>query len=244
MANLAKRIRRLLFPLRFTPLHPQWLVFIGQGLSRRIVSREAQGKVLDIGCGDRWASHAMASDCDYVGLDYPATVIKGYTGRADVFADAGRLPFANASFNSVLLLDVLEHLPDPQTAISECARVLAPEGKLIAHVPFMYPLHDEPYDFQRWTGYGLRSLCERSGFFVYALEPVGHPCAVAAALVALSLAKSWADALSSRHLTSVLLPVVLVAIPIVNLSGWLLSKLFPSSAFMPIGYRMIAIKAT
>ena len=60
-------------------------------------------------------------------------------------------PFTDAQFESVLLLDVLEHLRAPEVCITEIERVLKIRGKLFLKVPFLYPVHDAPFDFHRWT---------------------------------------------------------------------------------------------
>jgi hypothetical protein len=57
--------------------------------------------------------------------------------------------------------------------MGEIARVLAPGGTLIMNVPFMYWLHEEPYDFHRYTSFALRRLSESAGLEVKELEPIG-----------------------------------------------------------------------
>ncbi len=74
--------------------------------------------------------------------------------------DAHRLPFANESFYSVLCTEVLEHCINPQLVVSELRRVLKPNGKLLLTTRFMFPLHEVPHDYFRFTKYGLRMLCK------------------------------------------------------------------------------------
>lgn len=76
----------------------------------------------------------------------------------DVVGDAHELPFEDASFEQVLCTEVLEHLHTPQQAIDEMYRVLKPGGRLILTTRFIYPLHDSPHDYFRFTKYGLRHL--------------------------------------------------------------------------------------
>src|SRR5262249_32402332 len=68
------------------------------------------------------------------------------------------LPFADATFERVLCVEVLEHLHDPALAVAEMRRVLAPGGLLLLTTRFAYPLHDEPHDYFRYTVHGLRHL--------------------------------------------------------------------------------------
>ena len=78
--------------------------------------------------------------------------------RPDVTADAAALPLASASADGVVLCEVLEHLPEPRRAIEEALRVLRPGGVLCGSVPFLFPVHGDPFDFARYTEQGLRRL--------------------------------------------------------------------------------------
>lgn len=55
-------------------------------------------------------------------------------------------------------MEVLEHVKNPFNAIKEIQRVLKPGGIIIGSTPFVFPIHDEPHDFYRYTKYGLRNL--------------------------------------------------------------------------------------
>jgi SAM-dependent methyltransferase len=72
--------------------------------------------------------------------------------------DAHHLPFADASLPVVLCTEVLEHCHDPQRVVDECWRVLAPGGRLVLTTRFVFPIHDAPGDYYRYTVYGLRHL--------------------------------------------------------------------------------------
>ncbi|KKQ77576.1 MAG: Methyltransferase type 11 [Parcubacteria group bacterium GW2011_GWC1_38_6] len=76
----------------------------------------------------------------------------------DVVSSVYGLPFDDSSFDIVLCMVVLEHLEDPKKAIAEMLRVLRPGGKILISVPFLFPIHDSPNDFWRFTKYGLRVL--------------------------------------------------------------------------------------
>jgi SAM-dependent methyltransferase len=238
-----QRMKRWLSPLQGTPLHPQWLVLSEAENTRRVLAQTARGVVLDIGCGDRWLEPCLKHSTRYVGLDFPATVSKGYAGHPDVFGDGQRLPFASGSFDSLVLLDVLEHMPTPSAAMTESHRVLKPGGVLVVQVPFLYPLHDEPDDFQRWTEHGLRALFAAHHFNISNMTRLGHPLETAAALFAIALANSLLDAGRKMRPALLLAPLLMAAIPLVNLSGWVLARILPASSIMPMGYRVIAHKS-
>ena len=104
---------------------------------------------LDIGCSN---SPYIKYFPNRIGLD----VQDG--SNIDVVADAHKLPFENEKFDNILCTEVLEHLHSPHLAISEMKRVLKKDGKLILSTRFIFPLHDTPNDYYRYTKYGLRHL--------------------------------------------------------------------------------------
>jgi SAM-dependent methyltransferase len=78
-----------------------------------------------------------------------------------VIGDAQTLGLAAGVFDVVLCTEVLEHLPEPQSAIDEMFRVLKPGGTLLLTTRFLFPIHDAPHDYFRFTKYGLRHLLRR-----------------------------------------------------------------------------------
>ena len=238
------QLRRLFQPLVRTPLHPQWLVLREKDATRSAVLRVSNGCVIDIGCGDRWLAEEIGKDGNYIGLDYPPTVAQGYPGMPDVFGNASQLPFRDAVADTVLLLDVLEHLRAPVAAITEAARILKPGGSLILQVPFLYPVHDAPNDYQRWTRDGLQFMLAEHGLVVTEESAYGRPLETAAALGAIGLAKSGLNILTRRRVAILVLPLIAALIPLVNVSGWLLGVILPADPFMPLSYRLVTVKRT
>jgi SAM-dependent methyltransferase len=80
---------------------------------------------------------------------------------------------ASAQYDALLASELLEHLPCPEAALSEFARVMRPGGVLILTVPFLSRLHEEPHDYFRYTEHGLRLLLRRHGFLVGEIVPIG-----------------------------------------------------------------------
>ena len=85
-----------------------------------------------------------------------------------IVGDAQALGLAGASFDIVLCTEMLEHVPEPQRAVDEMWRVLKPGGLLLLTTRFLFPIHDAPHDYFRFTKYGLRHLLRR--FDIVSLE--------------------------------------------------------------------------
>jgi SAM-dependent methyltransferase len=78
--------------------------------------------------------------------------------KPNIFADVTTTPLKPKSVDCILCTEVLEHLKDPQTCVDEIHRLLRDDGLVFASTPFFYPVHADPYDFQRFTEDGLRHL--------------------------------------------------------------------------------------
>lgn len=112
------------------------------------------GRTLDIGCGN-----AIYGDL------FPNRVTVDIERRpgiaVDVIADAHNLStFPENTFDVVLCTEVLEHLHTPAKAIAEFERTLKPGGVLLLTTRFVFPLHDTPHDYYRYTKYGLQYLLQ------------------------------------------------------------------------------------
>lgn len=136
-----------------------------------------KGILLNAGCGDITYEFIYKNWVDNLVLyDWPQTVHN--KDSIDLFGSVMELPFADNVFDVVLCTEVLEHIPEPQKTLSEFFRVLKPTGHVILSVPFIYQMHEQPYDFFRYTYYGLRYLLEKSGFLIISCEARGEILAV------------------------------------------------------------------
>jgi SAM-dependent methyltransferase len=95
------------------------------------------------------------------------------TGEIDIVSDITSVPQPDASFDVVLCTEVLEHVPEPLAVLRGIARVLKPGGRLYLAAPQSWHQHQKPYDFFRYTSFGLRHLLARSGLEVVELSPMG-----------------------------------------------------------------------
>jgi len=128
------------------------------------------GRVLDVGAGKLPYKPFLngGGRAEYVSLD-----IKDRGGTIDYVGDAQNLPFEKETFDVVFCSQVLEHLPEPQKALDEFARVLRPGGRLVLTVPHLGYLHNEPHDYYRYTKHGLTYMAGKTGLKVKEIRPIG-----------------------------------------------------------------------
>jgi len=137
-------------------------------LSRELLSHFPRAKApaalaLDMGCGTaRHRGVCERAGFTYVGLDYDAP-------EASILGDAHALPFADASFEFILLIAVLEHLRFPDVALREARRVLKPGGRLIGDVAFLEPYHSD--SFYNHSHLGLWNRLHDAGLTIDRIAP-------------------------------------------------------------------------
>jgi SAM-dependent methyltransferase len=224
-------------------LHPQYFLQKQSARRREIIESHLNGKVLDIGSGDAEPRYSIKETvASYITLDLPQTNVK-YLKRPLVFADAHALPFEEGVFDGVLLLEVLEHVRHPTQALAEAYRVLREGGTLCVSTPFLYPLHDEPYDFFRFSVYGLRELLRQEHWQIIFEDEYSNFLIFSALSWNLYLMHQMQRlAEQSRYLTLIItLPIVALLVLCANLLAMSFKFLFSRSRF-PINYCFIARK--
>lgn len=235
-------IKKILRSVSHTLLHPQWFVYKNNHNHHSEIGEKATGKVLDIGCADQFIKKYLSSDTYYIGLDYYSTAIEWYGTTPVVFADAQQLPFSDGIIDTVLLLDVLEHIPKFDLCLSEIYRVLKTKGTLILQVPFLYPIHDAPLDFHRWTIFGLLQCAGNNGFVVKGKTFMGKPIETAGLMFNVALCKLLVNWFRSKSPVLILGVVFIPTVFVVNMLCWLLALVSPPDDFMPLGYRLVLEK--
>lgn len=123
------------------------------------------GRTLDVGCGTKPYEKLFLSTTSYIGLELDA-VANRKNKKADYFYTGTTFPFRNDEFDSVIVNEVLEHVFSPSDFLSEIYRVLKPNGILLMTVPFVWDEHEQPFDYARYSSFGLKHLLEKSGFEV------------------------------------------------------------------------------
>jgi SAM-dependent methyltransferase len=177
-----------------------------------------RARLLDAGAGEGdYREYFFAQR--YTGLDLGIGDAAWDYSRLDVLGDLAALPFPEATFDAVLNIVTLEHVPDPARVVAELARVLAPGGRILIVAPLEWEEHQQPHDYYRFTRYGLRRMLEQAGLREIDVQPVGGffrllarrlwnalqffpgPLALVAGLVFAppALVLPWLDALDRRR---------------------------------------------
>jgi SAM-dependent methyltransferase len=137
------------------------------------LEQHAKGKLLDLGCGKVPLYEAYREFVtDIICIDWSNTLHKNE--YLDYELDlTKKLPFSDKEFDTIILSDVLEHIPVPGQLWKEMTRILLRNGKIIINVPFYYWLHEEPHDYYRYTEFALRRFVEICGLRLIKLQPIG-----------------------------------------------------------------------
>ena len=177
------------------------------------------GRLLDVGCGSKPYQKYFAAS-EYIGLD-----MQGRNKHADRFYDGKTFPFSDGEFDAVLTSEVLEHVFNPDEFLSEINRVLRDGGVLLLTVPFVWDEHEQPFDYARYSSFGLRHLLESHGFAIIEHRKTMDDIRVIFQLVNAYIYKKT---VTGSWRMNLLLTVILMA-PF-NVLGELFAKILPNNS--------------
>jgi SAM-dependent methyltransferase len=213
-----------------------WLVtqLVADAYGRHLAA-QAHGRLVDLGCGTvplYAAYRPLVSEITCIDWSGDAAS----TRHLDVAHDLNQpLPLDSNRYDTAILSDVLEHIRHPEALLAEVARILAPGGKLLLNVPFFYWLHEQPYDYFRYSEHALRSFIEQCGLRLVLLEGLGGAPEVLADVLGKHLNEvPWVGPVASRLLQR---------------SAWAVARLPPLSRALapsrqrfPMAYFLVAEK--
>ncbi|MDQ6990589.1 MAG: class I SAM-dependent methyltransferase [Mariprofundaceae bacterium] len=129
-------------------------------LKERALSLFKNDKVLIVGSAGSGKMPRYQADfpAGAIGLDIDEPA------KPDVLGDALFLPFTDESVPFVYCEALLEHVPEPQRVVDEVYRALKPGGQAFFYVPFLYPYHESPDDYFRFTKSGMAYLCRNFSY--------------------------------------------------------------------------------
>lgn len=167
------------------------------------------GDFLDLGCGRMPYRNIIEKDSSikkYIGID-----IKNENYQLDIkpdfYWDSNRIPLENNVIDSAMLIEVLEHIPNPINTLKELSRVIKKDGVLLITVPFLWTLHDVPYDEYRYTPFALKRMIEEEAFEILEMESFGSWHASMASMLALYVKRATSGR-RKKILTFLLTPLI------------------------------------
>lgn len=141
----------------------------------KAINKYSKGKLLDIGCGNKPYGKIFEGLIDeYIGCD----IVQSDLNKVDIICPANKIPLEDCSFDTIFSTQTIEHVEDCQGLVNESFRLLKQGGYFILSGPFNWQLHEEPYDFFRFTKHGFKYMLEKAGFEVVEIIENGGMWAV------------------------------------------------------------------
>jgi SAM-dependent methyltransferase len=127
-------------------------------------SNAISGKTLDVGCGSKPYIGLFSNITTYIGMDIEQSGHKHQREYIDVFYDGETFPFPENEFDSLVFFEVLEHVFNPDTFFKQISKVVKKDGHCLVTIPFIWGEHEQPYDFARYSSFGLKHIFHKHGF--------------------------------------------------------------------------------
>lgn len=211
--------------------------FIRRSLYLAIKNKAPQlsGKMMDFGCGRKPYRNLFTVE-EYVGVDIKVSGHDHNNSLVDIYYDGETIPVETEYFDSVFCSEVLEHLFEPDKILREINRTMKPGGSILLTAPFCWNEHEIPYDYARYSSFGIRYLLEKNGFTVMNEQKTGSFMRVIVQLITLYFyegLKKWKGA-------GLLLSMLIIA-PI-NIVSCFLLMLLPSNKSLYFNNVIVAAK--
>ena len=164
--KLKEVIKKQQFNPKLTGLFTNPFYFARKGLAVEIkkFAPEISGRVLDVGCGKKPYKEFFHYS-DYIGLEIDSKNTR-QNSLADIFYNSKTFPFRDNTFDAIVLNQVFEHVFTPTTFFNEIYRVLKPGGRLLITLPFVWDEHEQPYDYARYTSFGIAHILKSHDFHI------------------------------------------------------------------------------
>lgn len=193
-------------------------------------SRHITGKTLDVGSGSKPYRALFKNSSEYIGMDIEQSGHKHQYEYIDVFYDGKTFPFEENSFDSLVFFEVLEHVFNPDSFFSEIKRVLKPHGQCVFTIPFMWGEHEQPYDYARYSSFGLKHMFDTHGF-----EIVEHKKYLTDFRLIFLLINSYLYTTFKKYLPGISAWVFIIPFTVLNNFLGLLSYVLPHNNDMYFG---------
>lgn len=196
--------------------------------------------ILDAGAGHQ-RYRPFFDTAIYLSQEHPAGIeFKQMQGVSYDFISPidERIPVKDESLACVINTSVIEHVRHPERFLTEAHRVLCPGGRIYMHVPFSYSEHEQPYDFQRPTRYGLRAWLQDAGFSKISVLPSSNSVYGASAFLLHSMKVEFAQRGSDKQLA----PLISLCQHIIETANERTDDYVDVNNVTPIGWIAIAEK--
>lgn len=235
VVNIIKLIisKIIYFIYRIGGINPFFNIFHHQYLATYLLNRDLKrkfktikGKLLDVGCGMKPYKRYVDNTVEYLGVDVYAE------SKADKLMVNGReIPYEDNCFDWIISTNAIEHIPELDFVIDEIKRVSKSDAEFLITIPFMFHEHGKPYDFRRFSRFGIEEYFKSKDFLILDTKISGG---IGTYLVVGLL--DWLDITLSSFRIGVVLkvllaPIYLLIVPLINIFGIFLNKIDSSESF-------------
>ena len=198
--------------------------------ARKVLAREISdlagfihGSVLDVGCGKKPYESLFVCD-QYIGLELD-TPENRQNPKVDWFYDGKHIPAKDEYFDNIVMFEVFEHVFNPDEFMAELNRVLKPGGAMLMTAPFVWDEHSQPYDYARYSSFGLKFILEKHGF-----EIVEQRKTLSDIRIIFQLINSYIFRFLNTRNTNMNMFLCLIFMSPFNILGRVLCKVLPKNA--------------
>lgn len=211
--------------------------FIKRGIYKGILRHagKMKGKLLDFGCGNKPYKDLFRVE-EYIGLDIANEAHDHSQESIEVLYDGKKIPFEDGHFDAVFSSEVFEHVFNLEPVLAEISRVLKKDGLLLVTLPFVWPEHEKPNDFARYTSFGIKDLLERHKFSIEVHE---RSTTFIETVAQLRLAYIYSTFLSGNVVLRGLAPLIVFPL---NLLASACSAICPSNPDLYLNHIIVARK--
>ena len=225
---MLKQLKKLYIAERFNPkiigLFINPFYFARKGLYQNVTDLipSLDGKLLDIGCGTKPYENICNVD-KYIGLEIDDEGNRQHK-FADAFYDGKTMPFKDKEFDSILSNQVFEHVFNPNEFLREINRITKIDGLFLITVPFVWDEHEQPYDYARYSSFGLKYILSENGF-----EIIEHRKSNNGLEAIFQLINDYIFKITITKSIYINLFITLILMAPVNIIGLVLSKILPKN---------------
>jgi len=225
---MINKLKQIYAKEQFNPGLPGLLInpfyFARKGLYKNISEtiKNLNGKLLDIGCGTKPYENICNVD-EYIGLEID-TAENRSNKNADYFYDGLHMPFKDKSFDSLISNQVFEHVFNPNEFLKEINRITKINGIFLLTVPFVWDEHEQPYDYARYSSFGLKHILKENGFDI-----IEHRKSNNGVEVIFQLINAYIYKVTLTNTTIINLISMLILMAPVNIAGLICSVILPKN---------------